>query len=131
MLYDPWGVRIKPSYTQYDDERWGGPHEGDTGHEREDEVGLINSGGRIYDPKTRRFLTPNPFIQAPLFSQSHSRYSYVWNNPATYIDPSGFGCVEGNSECQSDFLPPIVPNLGGLKMCRRRSPTLPAASSTP
>ncbi len=115
MLYDPWGVRIKPSYTQYDDERWGGPHEGYTGHEHEDEVGLINSGGRIYDPKTRRFLTPDPFIQAPLFSQSHSRYSYVWNNPATYIDPSGFGCVEGNSECQSDFLPPIVPNLGGLK----------------
>ena len=47
-------------------------------------------GGRVYDPDTRRFLTPDPFIQAPLFSQSHNRYPYVWNNPATLIDPSGF-----------------------------------------
>jgi len=23
-------------------------------------------------------------------SQSHNRYSYVWNNPATFVDPSGF-----------------------------------------
>ncbi len=90
LFYDPWGRRIKPTYTPYDDDLHGGPHEGYTGHEHDDEIGLINMKGRIYDPKARHFLTPDPFVQAPLFSQSHNRYSYAWNNPTTFIDPSGF-----------------------------------------
>jgi len=34
--------------------------------------------------------SPDPYIQAPLFSQSFNRYSYVFNNPLRYTDPSGF-----------------------------------------
>ena len=45
--------------------------------------------GRIYDPEARRFLTPDP-IQTPASSQSHNRYSYVQNNPATLTDPTGY-----------------------------------------
>jgi hypothetical protein len=46
--------------------------------------------GRIYDPELGRFLSADPNIQSPLNSQSHNRYSYVWNNPLKYTDPSGF-----------------------------------------
>jgi hypothetical protein len=34
-------------------------------------------------------LSPDNFIQAPGFSQSLNRYSYCWNNPLKYTDPSG------------------------------------------
>jgi RHS repeat-associated protein len=63
---------------------------GYTGHRYDEEADLIDMVGRAYDHETRRFLTPDPFIQAPLFSQSHNRYAYVWNNPATLVDPTGF-----------------------------------------
>ena len=46
--------------------------------------------GRIYDPTIGRFLQADPFIQAPSNSQSFNRYSYVWNNPLSMTDPSGY-----------------------------------------
>jgi RHS repeat-associated protein len=55
-----------------------------------DEVGIIHMNGRIYDPELGRFLSADPNIQSPLNSQSHNRYSYVWNNPLKYTDPSGY-----------------------------------------
>jgi hypothetical protein len=47
-------------------------------------------GGRIYDPKLGRFLQADPFIQAPGNSQSLNRYSYVFNNPLAWTDPTGY-----------------------------------------
>jgi hypothetical protein len=44
---------------------------------------------RLYDPALGRFLSPDPFVQAPGFSQSYNRYSYALNNPMRYTDPSG------------------------------------------
>ena len=49
--------------------------------------------GRVYDPQIGRFLSADPFVQAPWFSQSFNRYSYVWNNPLSAIDPSGYEMV--------------------------------------
>lgn len=46
--------------------------------------------GRVYDPTIARFLSADPFIQAPSNLQSYNRYSYVMNNPLRYTDPSGF-----------------------------------------
>ncbi len=46
--------------------------------------------GRVYDPTLGRFLTPDPYVQAPTLSQSWNRYSYVWNNPLRNTDPSGY-----------------------------------------
>lgn len=63
---------------------------GFTGHRHDDELGLIDMNGRVYDPALKRFLTPDPFVSDPLSSQAYSRYSYVLNNPLTYIDPTGF-----------------------------------------
>lgn len=45
--------------------------------------------GRIYDPDTARFLSPDPYLQAPANFQNYNRYSYVLNNPVSMTDPSG------------------------------------------
>ena len=43
----------------------------------------------MYDPVLGRFLSPDPFVQMPDFSQSFNRYSYCLNNPLVYVDESG------------------------------------------
>ena len=90
LFYDPWGRRIDADYEPIGNNRNGPVRQGYTGHEHEDEYGLVNMQGRIYDPEARRFLTADPFIPSPLFSQSHNRYTYVRNNPASLVDPTGF-----------------------------------------
>src|SRR5262245_19652832 len=62
---------------------------GFTGHEH-DPNGLINMRGRMYDPTLGRFLTADPIVTAPGFSQSWNRYSYVMNSPFAFTDPTGF-----------------------------------------
>ncbi|MFS1523856.1 RHS repeat-associated core domain-containing protein [Microbulbifer sp. 2304DJ12-6] len=63
---------------------------GFTNHEQLDRTGLIHMNGRIYDPVLGRFLSPDPIVQAPTFSQSWNRYSYIMNSPLSGTDPSGF-----------------------------------------
>ena len=36
-----------------------------------------------------RFLSPDPYVQLPEFSQNFNRYSYCLNNPLKYNDPDG------------------------------------------
>ncbi len=96
--FDAWGQRR-------DAETWGALTEaelleiikqdlttdrGFTGHEHLDEVQLIHTNGRLYDPVIGRFLSADPYVQAPTSSQSLNRYSYVLNNPLSIVDPSGF-----------------------------------------
>ena len=45
--------------------------------------------GRAYDPLVGRFLSADPYIQAPDNTQNLNRYSYCLNNPLRYSDPSG------------------------------------------
>lgn len=63
---------------------------GFTGYEMVDEVGIIDMNGRIYDPKLGRFLQADPLVQEPFNTQSLNRYSYGFNNPLKYTDPSGY-----------------------------------------
>ncbi|MEO7590108.1 MAG: RHS repeat-associated core domain-containing protein, partial [Byssovorax sp.] len=63
---------------------------GFTGHEDDEELGLVNMKGRLYDPKVGRFLTTDPIVSHPGFGQSWNPYSYVLNNPLKFVDPSGF-----------------------------------------
>lgn len=46
--------------------------------------------GRIYDPRLGRMLSPDPVTQAPENGQNYNRYTYAYNNPLKYSDPSGF-----------------------------------------
>ncbi len=88
--YDAWGRRRNPADWSYNNiptpvitDR------GFTGHEHLDRFGLINMNGRMYDPVVGRFLGVDPIVQAPDYSQSFNGYSYCWNNPLKYTDPSG------------------------------------------
>jgi RHS repeat-associated protein len=58
--------------------------------ELDPESGLYYYGGRYYDPDLGRFVSPDPFVQEPGNPQNLNRYSYVLNNPQSYIDPSGY-----------------------------------------
>jgi len=71
---------------------------GFSGHEDESDTGLVNMGGRMYDPYLARFTSADPFVQNPWLSQSRNRYSYVFNNPMTLVDPSGFLADDGGGE---------------------------------
>ena len=80
--YTPWGGRLLLSGTNITDR-------GYTLHEHIAAFGLIDMNGRMYDPVLARFLSPDPYVQAPDFTQSFNRYAYCWNNPFSYTDPSG------------------------------------------
>ncbi len=43
-----------------------------------------------YTVTTARFLSPDPYVQSPTYSQNYNRYSYCLNNPLKYNDPSGY-----------------------------------------
>ena len=47
--------------------------------------------GRIYDPQLGRFLSADIQVEFPRSLQSYNRYTYVFNNPLKYQDPSGYG----------------------------------------
>ncbi|MBZ0243633.1 MAG: RHS repeat-associated core domain-containing protein, partial [Bacteroidales bacterium] len=89
LSYDPWGRRRNANdWTDYNvaPTRF---DRGYTGHEHLGQFGLINMNGRVYDPFLARFLSTDPQLQSPDYSQNYNRYSYVWNNPLKYTDPSG------------------------------------------
>jgi RHS repeat-associated protein len=67
---------------------------GFTGHEQDRDLGLINMGGRMYDPSLGRFLTADPVIADPMHSLSFNAYSYVNNRPLDFTDPSGFQAAD-------------------------------------
>ncbi|MCP4278375.1 MAG: hypothetical protein GY776_00005, partial [Alteromonas sp.] len=89
--YDAWGRRRNPNtWTTDNVPAMKVTDRGYTMHEHLDELNIINMNGRIYDPVIARFLSPDPFIQAPDFTQNFNSYSYVLNNPLKYTDPSGY-----------------------------------------
>ncbi|MBW9332388.1 hypothetical protein FEE59_02570, partial [Herbaspirillum sp. RU 5E] len=63
---------------------------GFTNHEHLEELGLIHMNGRVYDPALGRFMSADPYIQAPDNIQSYNRYAYVTNRPLGLTDPSGY-----------------------------------------
>lgn len=90
--YDAWGRRRDPAtQTVY---ALGSEPElmlgrGYTGHEHLPAFGLVNMNARLYDPVLGRFLSPDPYVQMPDFSQNFNRFSYCLNNPLAYVDEDG------------------------------------------
>ncbi len=104
--YDAWGAPRDP--------QWGGhgpissnvaTRRGFTWHEAEDDVGLINAKGRIYDPVITRFLQTDPVIADLLDAQTVNPYSYVFNRPLVFTDPSGFD-AEPELPYWANYAPP-------------------------
>jgi len=96
--------RIVADYRSYD--AWGRLRENDdwtlprttdlqitdrgyTGHEHLQSFGIINMNGRVYDPLTAQFFSPDPYVQAPDSWLNYNRYAYCLNNPLIYTDPDG------------------------------------------
>jgi RHS repeat-associated protein len=63
---------------------------GFTEHTMLDNLNLVHMNGRVYDPIIGRFLSADPLIDGVMNTQGWNRYSYVKNNPLSFIDPSGF-----------------------------------------
>ena len=63
---------------------------GYTGQQQLDALGLIHMNGRVQDPYSGRFVSADPTVPDPFFSQAFNRYAYVYNNPMNSVDPSGF-----------------------------------------
>ena len=92
LSYDAWGRLRNPSTgTPYapgsEPELYLG--RGYTGHEHLPQFGLVNINARLYDPLLGRFLSPDPYVQFPGFTQGLNRYTYALNNPLVYVDETG------------------------------------------
>jgi RHS repeat-associated protein len=101
LFYDPFGRRVDNAGEPLGRQRRGGVRLGFQAMEHEDETGMINMLGRIYDSETSRFPSPDPHVTDPLNSQSLNRYSYVWNNPVNLTDPTGYD-PEGDIVLEDD-----------------------------
>ncbi len=91
LSYSAWGIpRESNDWNQPLSEAEVFADRGFTGHEHLPAVfGLIDMNGRMYDPVLGRFLSPDPYVQAPDYAQNFNRYAYCLNNPLIYTDPSG------------------------------------------
>ncbi len=91
--YDSWGrMRNVSTWTNYapgSEPALMIAGRGFTGHEHLPWFNLINMNGRVYDPLTGQFLSPDNYVQNPGFTQSFNRYGYCLNNPLAYTDASG------------------------------------------
>jgi len=90
VAYDPFGRRTDPGNPGLPGTApVSGIYKGYAGHEHDEESGLINMIGRIYDPVSGRFLTPDPIIADATLAKSLNPYTYVYNNPQTLRDATG------------------------------------------
>ena len=122
LSYDPFGSRRKSDWSMditasslstITNAQASRGSRGFTGHEHLDRTGLIHMNGRIFDPRLGRFLQPDPIVQSPSFSQSYNRYAYVFNDPLSLTDPSGF-CTSSNVNGKKPGLGSRPCGAGGL-----------------
>jgi RHS repeat-associated protein len=117
ISYDPWGKQRSPS-TWSDDPTGSLPPQdqttrGFTGQEQLEDVGLVDMNARVYDPQIGRFLSADSVVQDPYDARSFNRYSYVYDNPLAYTDPSGH-CFLGLCHLTSVFKTLARPIVGPL-----------------
>ncbi len=77
---------------------------GFTGQRFEATTGYIyDFGARYYDPNIGRFISADSVVPGVGNPQALNRYSYVFNNPLKYIDPSGHAqaCDDTTGGCGS------------------------------
>lgn len=95
LSYDAYGKRRGPTWSgSPSGADWASvastTRRGYTQHTMLDNLGLAHMNGRIADLQLGNFLSADPFVPNVFDPQSYNRYSYVMNNPLTFIDPSGF-----------------------------------------
>ena len=60
-----------------------------TGQRQEAEIGLYYYVARWYDPAIGRFIQADSIVPNPLSAFGYDRFSYAFNNPFKFTDPSG------------------------------------------
>jgi len=88
--YEPFGTyRTKPASSVNPDIS----DRGFTGHRQNNtgayDLGLTYMNARYYLPEIGRFISADTIVPEPGNPQSFNRYSYGFNNPVKYTDPSG------------------------------------------
>jgi len=118
--FDPWGRQRNPNTWNFT----GVPTppvwltRGYTGHENLPQFALINMNGRMYDPLLARMLSPDNEVVDPANTQMYNRYSYAFNNPLKFIDPTGnngAGFITGGNVSLSPGSSDFSAVLGGMK----------------
>ncbi|WP_228486487.1 RHS repeat-associated core domain-containing protein [Paludibaculum fermentans] len=76
-----------------------------TGKERDAETGLDYFGARYFSGAQGRFTSPDPIMASAKVSnpQSWNRYSYAFNNPLRFTDPTGMYVCEGTADQCKQF----------------------------
>ena len=82
MRYKPYGEDRDTGSSLNTDRKF-------TGQTEDETAGLYWYASRAYDPEIGRFVSPDPIVPEPGNPQSLNRYSYVYNNPLGYVDPTG------------------------------------------
>ena len=114
LSYDVWGRFRNPNDWTYNNISLSSiTDRGYTGHEHMTAFSLINMNGRVYDPYTSQFLSPDPFIQDPANPQNYNRYSYVLNNPLKFTDQSGYNYMIDGMEVSERAFFRFIENLSG------------------
>jgi RHS repeat-associated protein len=99
--FDPWGLARNPDWTPAPAEPFlAETPRGFTDHEHIQTVGLIHMNGRVQDPVTGRFISPDP-SDALNPGVGFNRYAYAGNNPLSLVDPNGFETTPGSDD--NDF----------------------------
>ena len=91
IFYDAWGNerdRIGSSANNFTF----------TGHEFDEETGLIYAKARFYDAEVGRFLTQDPVTGDTGEPPSLHRYTYAHSNPTVFLDLYGLQAEEINGE---------------------------------
>ncbi len=82
MRYEPYGEDRDAGDALLTDRKF-------TGQTQDQSIGLYWYQSRAYDPEIGRFCSPDSIVPAPGNPPALNRYSYVYNNPLKYVDPSG------------------------------------------
>jgi RHS repeat-associated protein len=76
-------------------------------------IKLTIMGARWYDSELGRWISPDTIVPDPTNPQSFNRYSYGYNNPVKFRDPSGhepeFPMIDGVCSLGACLLPPPEP----------------------
>ncbi|WP_051450260.1 RHS repeat domain-containing protein [Actinospica robiniae] len=84
--YDPYGNPLGAGSL------WPSGQKGFVGGTADTATGLTDLGAREYQPQTAAFISPDPLIN-PQNPQDLDAYSYSYDNPTTFADPTGqAGC---------------------------------------
>jgi len=99
--YDAWGKRTLITGTDV-------ATFGFTGHYHNQEIALVSTLYRLYDPETGRWLSRDPIGE----NGGINLYGYVSNNPVNYVDPWGLlpaDAIPINGEAKYPWSPAAVP----------------------